>query len=264
MNQKTEGTESPNVQSEREFSPDFIRVLIALTGATLLLVFVFEYKFELPFISESMQIYLYPWIIAAGHTIANGLTEFDGRTPAIISIPVRLAELLGLLFGFVIGPTLFFFGWYNRRKDRASGISNPMLKGSAVISIVGGILTFAVAIPSIPGAIVQHEVSSSLRSSQAVQENKDQLIGDLNMIALNAQQYRILPRNLNGGEGSFLGYAIPQTLAATEAGIYTAIVTADGITLTGTSKNFSDCKISVHVNKEHFVPSGWNFEGGFQ
>jgi hypothetical protein len=265
MNQKTEGTESPNVQNEREFSPDFIRVLIALTGATLLLVFVFEYKFELPFDSQPMHVYFYPWVIAAGHTIANGLAEFAGRTPVIISVPVRLAELLGLLFGFVIGPTLFFFGWYYRRKDRASGTALPMLKGSTVISIVGGMLTFAMAIPSIPIAFTQHEVSTSLRSNQAVQENKDQLIGDLNMIALNARQYRILPRNIDGGEGSFLGYGIPQSLAATGAGTYTAVVTADDITLTANSKLYSDCKISVHVDKnERYICSGWSYEGQFQ
>jgi hypothetical protein len=265
MNQKTEVTDNPNGQQQREFSPDFIRVLIALTGATLLLVFLFEYKIVTLTDHPLIRIYFYPWVIAAGHTIANGLAEFSGKTPTVIVIQMRLAGLLGLLFGFVIGPTLFFFGWYNRRKDSASGTSLPTLKGSAVISVIGGILTFAMAIPSIPMAIKQHEVSSFLHSAQAIQENKDQIIGDMNMIALNAQQYRILPRNLNGGDGSFLGYAIPQTLAATEAGTYMAIVTADDITVNANSKNYSDCKISMHVYKEgQFGGSGWSYEGEFQ
>ena len=264
MNQKTDGTESPNAQQEQEFSPDFIRVLIALTGATLLLVFLFEYKILILSDHPSIRIYLYPWVVAGGQTIANGLAEFSGKTPTVLAFHVRLAALLGMLFGFVFGPTLFFFGWYNRRKDRASGTSNPTLKGSAVISVVGGMLTFAMAIPSIPTALIQHNVSSYLRSAQAIQENKDQLISDLNMIAVNARQYRILPRNFNGGEGSFLGYSIPQKLGATEVGTYTATITADDIMLNANSKKYSDCKISVHVNKEGQFAGGLNFEGQYQ
>jgi hypothetical protein len=265
MNQKTDVTESPNAQQEREFSPDFIRVAIALTGATLLLVFLFEYKIVALSDHPMIRMYFYPWVVAAGHTIVNGIAEFSGKTPTVIGVQERVAALLGLLFGFVIGPTLFFFGWYNRRKDRASGTTTPSLKGSAVISVIGGIITFAVAIPSIPMAIIQYEVSSSMQSAQAIQENKDQMIINLNMIAVNARQYRILPRNIDWGDGSFLGYAIPQTLAATEAGTYTAAVTADDITLNATSKKYSDCKISAHVNKEgQFAIVGLNFEGRFQ
>ena len=265
MNQKTDTTNTINAEKEREFSPDFIRLLVALTGATLLLVFMYEHHvFNTPNRLWA-RMYLYPWIVAGGNTIANGLTEFSGKTPTLVAMPDRLAALLGLLFGLVIGPTLFFFGWYNRRKDRASGASTPSLKGSAVISVIGGILTFSIAIPSIPMAWRQVRVASYLHSAQAIQSNKDQMINDLNMIAYNARQYRILPSNFGGGNGSFAGYSIPQTLMATEHGTYAAMVTEDAITLKSISKKYSDCKISTRINKEGEFDNGeWKYEGEFQ
>jgi hypothetical protein len=208
MNQKIESTNSPNTQQTSEFSSDFIRVLVALTGATLLLVFAFEHRAFTTPERPLVRTYIYPWVVAGGHTIANGLSEFSGKTPSLINLTERLAALLGLLFGFVIGPTLFFFGWYNRRKDRESGSKGSVLKGSAVISVIGGILTFAVAIPSIPIAFIQKSVSESIHSAQAVQGNKDQMINDLNKIAYNAKQFRILPKSLDGGNGAFLGYTL--------------------------------------------------------
>lgn len=261
MSQKIESTDSPNTQQTSEFSPDFVRVLVALTGATLLLVFTFEHRVFTAAERPLVPTYIYPWVVAGGHTIANGLSEFSGKTPALISTTERLATLLGLLFGFVIGPTLFFFGWYNRRKDRESGSKSSVLKGSAVISVIGGILTFAVAIPSIPMAYIQKSVSESIQSAQAVQDNKDQMINDLNMIAYNAKQFRILPKNLDGGSGSYLGYSLPKPLAATEYGTYEVSCTAEEIILKATSKKYPDSRISVHIKKDGL--GLWEYSGDF-
>jgi hypothetical protein len=261
MNQKTESANSPNTQQPSEFSSDFIRVLVALTGATLLLVFAFEHRTFTTPERPLVRMYLYPWVVAGGHTIANGLSEFSGKSPSLINGTERLAALLGFLFGFVIGPTLFFFGWYNRRKDRESGSKGSVLKGSAVISVIGGIFTFAVAIPSIPGAYVQVRVSQSLHSAQAIQGNKDQMINDLNMIAYNARQFRILPKNLEGGNGSFLGYTLSQPLAGTEEGTYEISCTAEEIIVKAISKKYSDCRISVHINKDGL--GLWEYSGDF-
>lgn len=266
MNQKIESTSSPNAQQTSEFSSDFIRLLVALTAATLLVVFAFEHRafksFEHP-VFLSPGVYIFPWVVAGGQTIANGLSEFSGKSPSAIVFAERLAALLGLLFGFVIGPTLFFFGWYNRRKDRESGSKGSILKGSAVISVIGGILTFAVAIPSIPGAYRQVRVSEYLHRAQAIQDNKDQMINDLSVIAYNAKQFRILPKNLDGGNGSYLGYTLSQALAGTENGTYEISCTADDITVKGVSKKYSDCLVSVHVDKEgHQVQ--WEYSGDFR
>ena len=261
MNQKIESTDSPNTQKTSEFSSDFIRVLVALTGATLLLVFAFEHRAFTTAERPLVRTYIYPWVVAGGHTIANGLSEFSGKTPSLINLTERLAALLGLLFGFVIGPTLFFFGWYNRRKDRESGSKGSVLKGSAVISVIGGILTFAVAIPSIPIAYIQYSVSKSIHSAQAVQSNKDQMINDLNRIAHNAKQFRILPKSLDGGNGTFLGYTLSQPLAGTEEGTYEVSCTADEIVVKAISKKYPDCRISVHIDKDGL--GLWEYSGDF-
>lgn len=263
MNQKIESSSSPNTQQTSEFSSDFIRVLVALTGATLLLVFAFEYRKFTTAGEPLVRMYLYPWVVAGGVTIANGLSEFSGESPSLISLATRLAALLGLLFGFVIGPTLFFFGWYYRRKDRESGSKGSALKGSAVISVIGGMLTFAVAIPSIPGAIAQRRVSVSLHSAQAIQDNKDQMINDLNTIAYNVRQFRILPKSLDGGNGSFLGYSLSQPIAGTEEGTYEASCTADEIKVKASSKKYPDCLISVHIDKDGHLGQ-WEYSGNFQ
>ncbi|RPI02271.1 MAG: hypothetical protein EHM64_14265 [Ignavibacteriae bacterium] len=265
MNQKIDAEKLPDGQQEREFSPDFVRLLIALTGATLLIVFVFQDKIILPTGTATGQVFLYPWITAAGQTIANGLAEFSGKTPSDSIIQVRLAVLLGVIFGFIIGPTLFLFGWYQRRKDRPFRGMDSTLKGSAVISVIGGLIIFSAAIPAIPNAINRSQVESWLRSSQAIQENKDQVISDITMIAYNAHQYGILPRSLNGGEGSFAGYAIPQALAATANGTYKAAVTADEITLTGNSAKYPDCNVTLRFNRNGPMNGGtWKYEGQFQ
>jgi hypothetical protein len=263
MNQKTESTKSPDTQQTSEFSSDFIRVLVALTAATLLLVFAFEHRAFTTPEQPMVRMYLFPWVVAGGHTIAIGLSEFSGKNPPSIIFTERIAALLGLLFGFIIGPTLFFFGWYNRRKDRESGSKGSVLRGSAVISVVGGILTFAVAIPSIPAAYIQVRVTQSMHRAQAIQDNKDQMINDLNMIACNARQFRILPKNLDGGNGSYLGYSLSQILAGTEEGTYEISCTADDIAVKAISKKYSDCHISVHIVKDGHLAQ-WEYSGNFQ
>ncbi len=265
MTQTTDSPYSRNDQGESEFSPDFIRLLVALTVATLVVVFAFEHRVLTSPGSQFVRVYLYPWVVAGGHTISNGLSEFSGKSPSELGLVERAAVLLGLLFGFVIGPTLFLFGWRNRRQERETGSKTSALKGSAVISVLGAILTFAVAIPSIPVAYIQVQVSNSLHHAQALQDNKDQMINDLNMIAYNARQFRILPKNLEGGAGSYIGYIPPSALANTENGTYTVTCTADEITANAFSNKYSDCHIGVKVDKAGaFVPSTWVYTGEFE
>jgi hypothetical protein len=263
MNQKIEPKNIPDTQKSSEFSPDFIRVLVALAGATLLLVFVYEHGIVRSPQGLGDRMYFYPWVVAAGKTIGNGLNEFCGQSPTLFDFAERMAALLGLLFGFMIGPTLFFFGWYNRRKDRESSSMGSVLKGSAVISVVGGILTFAVALPSIPMAIIQHQVSMSIRNAQSIQTDKDQMVKDINDIAYNARQFRILPKRLDGGNGSYLGYSLPQQLAGTERGIYKVSCDVDDIIVKSVSKKYPECGIVVHIDRTGHI-ARWEYSGDFQ
>jgi hypothetical protein len=51
-----------------------------------------------------------------------------------------------------------------------------------------------------------------LNKAQDVQRTKDQLINNLIQVAFEANDYRILPKSLNGGSGSFEGFCLsPQS-----------------------------------------------------
>jgi hypothetical protein len=102
-----------------------------------------------------------------------------------------------------------------------------------------------------------------MRNAQAIADNKDQMIGDLNMIAYNARQFRMLPKSLDGGDGSYLGYTLSQSLAGTEEGTYEISCTADDITVKAISKKYSDSGISVHSNKEGQLEQ-WQYSGRFE
>ncbi|HTY39103.1 MAG TPA: hypothetical protein VMH23_18435 [Bacteroidota bacterium] len=265
MSQKTEAPETSAGHVEAEFSPDFVRVLISLTVATLILVFLFERKFLIVSEYPGVRIYLFPWVVAAGHTIGNALREFSGQMPQVVTLQMRLAALLGLLFGFVIGPTLFFVGWYERRKERLLGVGRGTLRGSALISIIGGVLLFAVALPTIPIAFIRHNVEQSLRSAQAIQEEKDNLIGGLNMVAFKAYEYKIVPRSLNGGEGSYAGYTIPQHLASVGTCTYNVTVAEDAVRIVAISTKYPDGRISANLKKGgQFNLVDWKYEGVFE
>lgn len=265
MNPRIEPAADAGANGEGEFSKEFIRILVALTGATLIIVFLYEHDiFSAPY-RLWPRLYLFPWVVAGGQTIGNALSEFRGNVPALLGFSERIGALLGLLFGFVIGPTLFFFGWYSRRKDRASGAATPSLKGSTVISIIGGILTFSVAVPAIPAAVVLMRVSANMRAVQAVQSNKDLMINEINDIAFNAYQYRILPRGMGGGQGSYSGYALPAALSRTPQGSYTVTTTADEVVVVGTSAQYADATLSARVDKEgRFEGAGWKYTGSFE
>ncbi len=264
MIQKTSEPEGVRGGQNEEFSRDFIRLLVALTGATLVLVFLYEHQIFKTSQQLWPRMYLYPWVVAGGQTIANGLAEFSGRAPELVGLSDRLAGLLGLLFGMVIGPTLFFFGWYYRRKDRASNAATPTLKGASVIYVIGGILTFSVAIPAIPIAYVQRSVSSDLRAAQAIQSNKDAMINEVNAIAFNAYQYRILPQKLGGGNGSYIGYTVPPELSHTAMGTYTTTQTEDEVVIKGTAAQYPDASVSARIdNQGSFEGGSWNYTGVF-
>jgi len=53
-----------------------------------------------------------------------------------------------------------------------------------------------------------------------VQENKEAMINDLNNLAAVSYQYRIRPRSMGGGQGSYMGFELPQALRVNENATY--------------------------------------------
>ena len=271
MNQTTEQP-TTHRGSRREFSQGFILSLVALTGATLIMVFLFErgvwgniyvqeYSFWSPARFGSL---LFPWMVAAANTINNGLEEFSGRTPDVVAFGSRIAILTGLLISGVIGPTLFFLGWRERVKQAIAGGQQKMWRVSTLVFVFGGMVTFLVAITSVPVSIARAITERSMKEAQAIASNKDMIINDLNFLADNARQYRILPKAMGGGSGSYDGFVLSADLASTPHATYSlASVEATRIKLLARSALYSDCTVSVEVDANGSL-WGWTYAGDFR
>ena len=260
MNQKTETSQEKEAP---EFKPEFIQMLVILTGATLALVFAFEHVFTNRFSLRYDAMTPFPWVIAGGITISDGLTMFSGMTPIPMPISGRLFMLLSVLVPYVIGPTLFFFAWRHRKLGKEAGHQTPTLGLWTLLFVVGGIISFAPAIPSVPIAYIQRSVAHSLRSAQAVQGNRDAIINELNTISWKARQHRILPASLNGGGGSFVGFAMPSELATTDNATYTLVTTDSMCTLKATSRRFPSAAVTVIIERDGRLRN-WQYEGPFE
>ena len=66
--------------------------------------------------------------------------------------------------------------------------------------------------------------------------NQDAIVNDVMNISAHAEQYRIRPASMGGGDGSLADYTLPERLRETGNGTYTVNPAAtDGFTITGTS-----------------------------
>ena len=91
-------------------------------------------------------------------------------------------------------------------------------------------ITVSVIFIGVAIAVALFHFSSAARSL-----NKDGLIHGINTLASFASEYRLRPPNLGGGGGSFVGFDIPEKLATTDVGMYTATVSRNSILFMGTS-----------------------------
>jgi hypothetical protein len=244
-----------------EFSRGFLGILSAFALATLVMVFFFEqsngalqdrFKFAGRLFSPI------PWIHAGGVTIANGLTEFRGGTPDALTLTGQLQVLFSLLLIFVVGPTLFFLGWRTYRLGSAKTFSKEWM-----LMVLGGILSFSVMIPAIPGSVMQRMGSQSMYKAQAVQTNKDEIVSMLGgEIQLKVELYRILPKAMGGGGGSFSGFVLPPDLARTEVATFTAVATDSILTIKATSLLYPNATASVQFQRQRFA--NWEWSGDFE
>jgi hypothetical protein len=263
MNPKTEPESSPQTLRESEFSPDFIRWLVTLAAATLLLVFISDHYHHVA-AREGLTISPYPWVIAGGQTISLGLSEFGGKPLEAPAPAHRFSLVTIMLVVFIVGPTLFSFGWRQSRLRKESGQGRSALNASTIVFVLGGILTLTIAIPAVPAAIMQRWASQRLRTVQAVQRNRDNMINDLNRLAANMRQYRILPAELGGGGNSYAGYTISAELQSTEDATYSiSALTPDQVSVRAVSRMNRVNAITVSANRAGEL-WGWEYEGEFR
>jgi hypothetical protein len=101
--------------------------------------------------------------------------------------------------------------------------------------------------------------------AQSAQSNKDAIVNDLNNMATHAYHYRARLKVMAGGEGSYVGYTIPVTMASNENASYSCTTSADDVTFTAVSAqnpaNTIVCKIGTGGK---FIANAWIFTGDFQ
>ncbi len=89
------------------------------------------------------------------------------------------------------------------------------------------------------------------------------MVGDLNMLSAYVFMYRIKPKNAGGGQGSYVGFQIPSSLASKEYGAYKSVVLdSNSVRLTANSK-MGHGSIGVSVN-EFGILVNWEYSGTFR
>ncbi|MGD0037975.1 MAG: hypothetical protein ABSC53_11875 [Bacteroidota bacterium] len=210
MNQKTD----PNNASTSEFSPKFLRWISITTLGTLLIVLVPVHRIY-PY---SFNIFHNPAFQAMGLTISMGLSEFSGHIPYIN--PKELFTMItALVILYIVGPVLWLYSWRVLKLKKAAGTPiTSIARGWSLLFIIGGAITFRTVFFELISTTSNRIVSAHLYKAQDVQRTKDRLINDLYQVSFEAYDYRILPKSLSGGNGSYEGFFLSPQQAKNDNG----------------------------------------------
>lgn len=263
MNQKIESIPPVPSSHGSEFSPGFVRALVLLAIATLVMVFIVD-PVSFRRYDKMAAVSPYPWIVAGGQTISMGLSEFSGKELEPPSTSQRYGMLISILLAYIIGPTLFFLGWRRLRLEREANPNVRGLRVSQIPFLLGAIMTVTVAAPIVPIALLQLKVSAELRSAQAIQRNRDYIINELNQICKEAFQYKILPKQFGGGAGSYADYRLSSDAALTDHAHYELVgVTPDQVVVSARSTKYDNASVTVTIDGAGRL-RGWTYLGVFQ
>jgi hypothetical protein len=215
------------------------------------------------------QYCIFPWIVASGKTIANGLAEFSGKIPDMPSASLRVTALGSLLFMFVICPTIFFFRWRDvRLKEKFRREGRPLMI-SGLVSAFCYVITVYFAVAIVPLTVLQYNTHQSMREGWAVQSNKDRIVNTIGLIATSLRQYRILPKSAGGGQGSFSGFTLPVEFKQSHEASFTIAASNDTATIEARSLSIPKSSLSVKLIGGRGLDTGsryfeWTQEGKFQ
>jgi hypothetical protein len=136
----------------------------------------------------------------------------------------------------------------------------------ALIGFIIGVVFIATnAFGTIAVAIIHPFVAASMREAQALGENRDQVIGGLWRVSMDAYQYKVLPKNLNGGGGSYAGYQVPASLRSIESNEYAAVsVTDTSFSILGSSTQYPGAGIQGTYNRHGQLSGNFKFSGSFE
>lgn len=270
MSLKTKFPQLEIKDAEPEFRPYFAISFFAVSLVVLLALYAAaqywsHYKTPqtnfLPQQIITFQFFIFPWIVAAGQTIGNGMIAFSGAQLEPISTANNLMTLLSLVVVYIIVPTIFFFQWRARRLKKMENPAAPR-QMPTISFLTSSLMLLYTIIPMLPVLITQPSRFENLKENEAVQWNRSHMMNDIINIAWSARQYRILPKELGGGEGSYKGYIVPNKLRDTENATYAVSAADNEITIYATSNKNSSATIFVHLGKEGEF-SEWRFNGVF-
>jgi hypothetical protein len=247
-----------------EFAPGFIWQIILLTFVVLCFALYSRgQEGSIGKMGVASPTSIFPWMIGGKQTIENGLRAFSGKPPEPPPVGDRAKALGPVLITLVLCPTVFFLEWRRRRLAKAPGAGRPPLRISRPFYALCGLVTVFVAVAVGPIAFFGEISRADLRHAQAVQGNRDLMINELNILAVDAAQYFILPKSFGGGGRSFIGYSVPQTNAKTEGAFYTVTATKNAAAFRATSTRFPSCAIQVKVDSLGHMRE-WIYEGEFR
>ena len=206
MNQKTDN-DSNGTKNVSEFSPSFIKLIIALTVFTLILAFfsgkIYPYVLDLPEVFKGGLIL--PWFGAMGLTIIQGINEFNGQI-FLFGTQSKIYLLVSILLIGIVFPTLMMFGLKDsyQKKTASDEEKKYVFYPHSVQVILSGIILISIFISSILHFYVASKISANMKRNIAMEDNRDNIVSELIDLSNEARQFAILPNELGGGNGSFV------------------------------------------------------------
>lgn len=256
MSQRTDG---PFPERSREFPNEYLLTLAGVTLAVLVVVFGIEHGVGpgTEYRNMFQVVFAFPWIIAGGISIANGLDHFSGAVPQVLSGQSFWAPLVPLLIIGVVGVTLVLRLMSSR--EHPSEIS----QGRRVVYLVGLILCSTYIFTLIPVAIIQRSTGASLREAAAIQQNKDYIIGELATVAWRIREHAILPVLDGGGAGDIRSFDLADVVAGSENAAYMMEWEGDKAIIVAQSKSYADATVRVMVDSKGRI-GDWTYSGRFE
>jgi len=111
---------------------------------------------------------------------------------------------------------------------------------------------------------VSLRVGINLFQANSIDQDRKSLINDIQIITINAVQYKTKSSNLAGGKGSYVGYTIPKLLTSNSEGTFSVSVTASQITVTATSGVGNGTVASTFDQNGKFVANSLTYTGNFK
>jgi hypothetical protein len=95
-----------------------------------------------------------------------------------------------------------------------------------------------------------------------VESNIDAVINDLNNLAAYAYQYRIRPKSMGGGQGSYTGLKIPERMVKNMNALYEILTAKDSLVQykATSASGFGTVEVSLDENGRL---GGWKYTGAF-